>query len=335
MISSGRVLSFPEGEITMSTPSNLNWILLNACGAAYNVAPNTCTYKTDSTYSPNVPYTQNPGVACGGTDDIDVVTVGQVNFASGGSGIIVACRGTLPPSLNDPASVFDWIQDFFAEPTTSTTAPYNLPGQVHSGFLDATKTVAGQVATLVKNLNPGPNNPVYVTGHSKGGGVASLLAYVLSQNMGIPNVQPLVTFASPKPGDAGFQAGFQSVLSQTRFENYDDIVPLLPPSTSFISLVVSVLKLIPYIGQELAKLFQEAENWNYVAVGSQEFVTSNFQIVPNYSVELQTLDVVWEFGTDLYHEDFSSFAEAHSLAPGGGYNSALKPAQAAEAAAGA
>jgi hypothetical protein len=147
-------------------------------------------------------------------------------------------------------------------------------------------------------------------------------------------VQPLVRFASPKPGDTTFQTGFQSVLSQTRYENYDDLVPLLPPSTSFISLVDAVLKLIPYIGQELAQLFQSAENWNYVPVGSQEFITSTFQVQPNYSVEMQTLDVVWEFGSDLYHEDFSSFAAAHSLAPGGGYNSALAPAQAVPAGAG-
>jgi hypothetical protein len=313
-----------------ATPSNLNWILLNASGAAYNVAPDTCTYKPDSIYSPNVPYTQNPSVACGGNDDIDVVTVGQVNFTSSQSGIIVACRGTLPPSLNDPASIYDWIQDFFAKPTTSTNGPYAVPGEVHSGFFNATTAVADQVATLVKGFNPGPDNPVYVTGHSKGGGVASILAYILSQNMSIPNVQPLVTFASPKPGDTKFQAGFQSVLSQTRFENYNDLVPLLPPSASFISLVVAVLKMIPYVGQDLANLFQSAEGWNYAPVGTLEFITSSFQLEANYSVALQTLDVVREFGSDLLSENFSSFAAAHSLAPGGGYNTALAPAEVAK-----
>jgi hypothetical protein len=322
-----------------NTPLNLNWILLNACGAAYNVAPDTCTWAPDTVYSPNVPYAQNPGVACGGDVDIDVVTVGQVNFPTSESGvtqpgIVVACRGTLPPSLDDPASVFDWIQDFFAAPMSSTTVPYQVPGQVHSGFFNATKAVATQVQSLVNQLNPGPNNPVYVTGHSKGGGVASILAYILSQNMGIPNIQPLVTFASPKPGDTVFQAGFQSVLSQTRFENYNDLVPLLPPSSSFISLVVAVLKLIPDIGARLAALFEEAENWNYVSVGSQEFITSSFQVQANYPVVLQTLDVVKEFGIDLYNEDFSSFGVAHSLAPGNGYNKGLSPAQAAKATAG-
>src|SRR5215472_10246360 len=147
----------------MSTPTNLNWILLNACGAAYNVAPNTCTFKPDQTYCPNVPYAQNPGVACGGNKDIDVVTVGQANFAAGQNGIIVACRGTLPPALNDPASVYDWIQNFFAEPTSSARGPFKLPGEVHSVFFDATTAVADQVVSLVKGFNPGPNNPVYVT----------------------------------------------------------------------------------------------------------------------------------------------------------------------------
>ena len=317
-----------------TTPTNLNWILLNACGAAYDVAPDTGTYTPDKVYSPNVPYVQNPSVAYGGQDDIDVATVGQVNFGQNQNGIVVACRGTLPPSESDPASLYDWIQDFFAAPTTSTSGPYAVPGQVHSGFFDATTTIADQVASLVKGFNPGPDNPVYVTGHSKGGGVASILAYILSQNMGIPNVQPLVTFASPKPGDTAFQAGFQSVLSQTRFENYDDIVPLLPPSASFISLVVSVLKLIPYVGQELAELFEKAQSWNYAAVGSQEFVNSSFQLVPNYPVELQTMDVVWEFGKDLYNENFASFAAAHSLAPGSGYNNALAPSTTAAAGAG-
>jgi hypothetical protein len=202
---------------------------------------------------------------------------------------------------------------------------------LHRGFFNATTAIADRVASLVKGFDPGPNNPVYVTGHSKGGGVASILAYILSQNMGIPNVQPLVTFASPKPGDASFQAGFQSVLSQTRFENYDDIVPLMGPSANFISVIVSVLKLIPSVGQDLARLFQSAEGWNYAPVGAQQFITSNFQLVPDYSVGLQTLDVMREFGSDLYKQNFSSFAAAHTLAPGGGYNTALAPAEVAKA----
>ena len=111
--------------------------------------------------------------------------------------------------------------------------------------------------------------------------MASIAAYILSQNLGIPNVQPLVTFASPKPGDVNFMGGFQKVLTQTRYENYNDFVPLLPPDTEFIDLVVSVVSLIPVIGVKIAKLFESAENWDYVPVGSQLFIDSNFNVIPN------------------------------------------------------
>jgi hypothetical protein len=136
-------------------------------------------------------------------------------------------------------------------------------------------------------------------------------------------VQPLVTFASPKPGAINFMGGFETVLSQTRYENYNDIVPLLPPTTEFIDLVVAVVNLIPYVGQKLAALFKSAENWDYVPVGSMEFVTSTHQVISNETVEAQIWDVTKEFGEDLWTEDFSSFGVAHSLLPGNGYNSGI------------
>lgn len=295
-----------------------NCVLLNACGAAYNIAPGTCTYTPDKIYSPKAAYTQGPQTACGGTNLINAATVGQTE-----SGIIVAFRGTLPPCENDPDSLFDWLQDFFAEPATCTTGNFKVPGQVHSGFYHATTSIIEAVQALVTGYKPGPDNPVYVTGHSKGGAMASIGAYILSENLGVPNVQPLITFASPKPGDINFMGGFQKVLGQTRYENYNDIVPLLPPSTEFIDLVVAVVNLIPYVGQKLAALFKSAENWNYVPVGPMQFITSAFQVISNETVEAQIWDVTKEFGEDCWSEDFSSFGVAHSLLPGNGYNSGI------------
>ena len=52
--------------------------------------------------------------------------------------------------------------------------------------------------------------------------------------MNVPNVQPVVTFASARPGDPAFRTGYEAVFQQTRYENYDDIVPLMPPSLDFI-----------------------------------------------------------------------------------------------------
>src|SRR5208283_2594802 len=58
----------------------LNCILLNACGAAYNVKPGTNIYAPDTVYSPNVPYTADPQVAAGGEVFINVATVGKCPF---------------------------------------------------------------------------------------------------------------------------------------------------------------------------------------------------------------------------------------------------------------
>ena len=299
-------------------PANLNCILLNDCGAAYNILPNTCTYVADQVYSPNVPYTKDQQTACGGTDLINAATVGQCPF-----GIVVAFRGTLPPTDNDPDSLFDWLQDFFAVPTSCTSGPNKIPGQVHSGFFDATTSIIQTVATLVKGLNPAADNPVYITGHSKGGAMASIGAYILAENLGIPNVQPLVTFASAKPGDINFHGGFQKFFDQTRYENYQDIVPLLPPANEFIDLVVATVQLIPRVGTKLATLFQSAEDWNYVPVGELKFITSSFQVITNESLDAQIWDVVKEFGEDLLKANFFSFVRAHILNPGNGYNSGV------------
>jgi len=308
----------------MSTPppANLNCILLNACGAAYNIAPGTCTYVSKPPYSPNVPYTQDPQTACGGEGLINAATVGQCPF-----GIVVAFRGTLPPSLNDPDSWLDWLQNFFAVPTSCPSGPNRVPGQVHSGFFNATASIIQKVHTLVSGYNPGPENPVFVTGHSKGGAMASIAAYILSQNLGVPNVQPLITFASARPGDAGFKTGFENVLSQTRYENFKDIVPLLPPDLDFIQGVINhpgfgLIRLTD-VGNRLAHMLDSARDWNYVPVGTMLFITSNFQVIDNESVAEQTLDVVEEFIEDIVRRNFSSFAKAHSLLPGNGYNTGV------------
>ena len=301
----------------MSTaPSHLNCILLNACGAAYNIAPNTCTYTPDTTYSPNVPYTADPQTACGGDGKINAATVGQCPF-----GVVVAFRGTLRPSATDPNSWLDWLQNFFEIPASIPSGPNRVPGQVHSGFFNAAASLIQDVYNLVTALNPGPDNPVFVTGHSKGGAMASIAAYILSQNRGVPNVQPVVTFASPRPGDTAFRDGFEAVLSQTRFENFDDVVPLVPPSIEFIEpMLNNPLLMASDPKGKLRHMLQSAEDWNYVPVGNMLFITEDFQVIDDEDVTAQQLAVVTEFVIDLtVRKDFVSFVDAHVLDTNNGY----------------
>ncbi len=304
--------------MTPAATTSLNFRLLCACGSAYDIAPGGCVYTPDTLYSSVVGYTGTPQPICGGTDSINACLVGQ-----NADGIIVAFRGTLRPSLKDPQSFLNWLEDFFDVPKS---AP-NVPGQVHSGFYDATMSIVARVAAAVQSLNPGPSKGILVTGHSLGGAMASIGAYILSQTYHLP-IQQVVTFASPRPGDVAFRTGYQAVINnQVRYENFDDIVPLLPPSVPFIGAVAAALALFPEIGKDLAALFKSAEDWNYVPVGSELFIESDrHTIISNESEASQTWDVVVEIGEDFRRLDFSSFVAAHVLDKEDGYYQALSAA---------
>ncbi|MGH6899729.1 MAG: lipase family protein [Geminicoccaceae bacterium] len=302
----------------MPPPSvTLNCRLLCACGCAYYIDPITGRYapppSSRDRSSPVVGYEATPTPFEGGPDQIDAVLVGE-----NPDGIIVACRGTLPPSLHSTASMLDWLDDFTCEPES---AP-GLPGKVHTGFYDAVHALIGPVIDHVKQLNPTHTKQVYVTGHSKGGAMASIAAYLMHASQ-IPIAQ-VVTFASPKPGDSAFQASYQQVIgNQLRYENYDDLVPLLPPSDDFIELLADL--------PEIGKLFKKCENWDYQPVGTLAYIERpkrDYRVIGDEP--LLMTERLWhlagEIVEDLRHDDFSSFAEAHTLACGYGYISGTCPA---------
>src|SRR5579864_1617372 len=140
----------------MASSTSLNFRLLCASGCAYDIAPGACAYRPDSAYSPVVGFKNTPVAICGGFESINACLVGE-----NADGIVVAFRGTLPPSLQDPQSLVNWLQDFFDVPKSAA----NVPGQVHSGFYDATMAVIAGVADAARSLNPGPAKKILVTGH--------------------------------------------------------------------------------------------------------------------------------------------------------------------------
>ncbi len=84
--------------------------------------------------------------------------------------IIVAFRGTLPPTSNSPDQrqvLLDWLGDLDA----FLVAGADLPGLVHQGFLGALDALWPDVANAIT-----PGKTLYFTGHSKGGAIANLAA---------------------------------------------------------------------------------------------------------------------------------------------------------------
>ena len=297
----------------MSLP--LNCTLLCASGAAYDINSATGQYKGDPVFSKAVAYSTDPTPIT--ADQINACLVGQ-----NASGIIVAFRGTLPSTESD--SYLDWVQDLFLEPVTYK----GLPGKVHDGFLEAVNMILPQVVSAVSSLKPSATNPVYITGHSKGGGMAPIAAYLMRQGAGIP-VKQVMTFAAPKSGDQGFQTGYESVFkNHIRYENYGDLVPLLPPPDEFISLLAKAVAFIPDIGTELAKLITEAAGWDYRPVGAELFIESAFygyQINTNETAPGQILDLIWNLGQNL-GSWATALENAHGLGCGNGYMNGNCPA---------
>jgi Lipase (class 3) len=306
----------PRREATMSPPSvTLNCRLLCACGCAYNIDPGTGRYQPPpgDRFGPVAEYLAAPTPISGGDDAIDACLVG-----ANADSVIVAFRGTLPPSWQSWPSVLDWLQDLLCEPESRP----NLPGEVHTGFYDATSAIIADVAAAVKRLNPNGTKPVYVTGHSLGGAMASIGAWIMQAQPYAIKIAQVVTFASPKPGDGAFKTAYEKVFTNhVRYENYDDLVPLLPPADDFIKAVAE----IPVIGE----LFKQAEDWDYQPVGTLSYIESaanDYRVVPDCSMAERLGDIAFELAKDIYDEDFSSFGNAHSCRCGFGYMSGTCPA---------
>ena len=291
------------GSIAIS----LNATLMCAGGTAYGISE-TGVYASMKPFNDAIAYAPDPVPVCGGL--INACLVGQTS-----DGIIVAFRGTVAKDWKD------WLQDCMIEPV----AVPGLPGRVHKGFYDAVNSVMDRVIAAVRALKPSADNPVYVTGHSKGGGMAPIAALLL-KNAGI-DVRQVVTFAAPKSGNVEFKNGYEAVFNNhLRFENYGDLVPLVPASASSGALG-RIIERIPNLGPELRDSLAQAAAWNYAPVGTQKFIESpgrKYEVRTNVPEIEQVTDFVFNLAPHI-GQPIPTLTEAHVLVCGKGYMTAVCP----------
>lgn len=247
-------------------------------------------------------FVENPYIVV--SAQIEAAMVGKTS-----SEIIIAFRGTLPPALNWD-SFFDWLQDFWAKPESNI----NLPGEVHSGFLLAVISLADGINDAVKALDPNGSLPIYVTGHSKGGGMAPI-ATMYFKNLFQMQISQTITFAGPNPGDADFCNSYNSTYpNDLRYENYLDIVPLLPPDAEFIDS----LEAIPDLPTSFINLLNEAKGWDYETVGTLQYIDAEGVAKSYSSIEADLLLPVRisEIVEKIVTLDFSAIGDAHHASCG-------------------
>ncbi len=307
-------------NVEASTTTTIACRMLAAANAAYYI-DGTGTFtppNSDPIYNA-VGWTTAPTPIVG-TSGVDSQDLNACLAGTSGDGVVVAFRGTMP--LTDPLTfeeMLDWFQDFLMEPySDSTIQSWGAGVEVHAGWWDAVLSIATALDTQLANLKPTTGN-FYFVGHSKGGPMATLAAMrycVLNPHAAPPVVY---TFASPRPGNAAFATAFQNQkITQYRYENYQDIAPLFPPSASDVtSTLIPALELAKDFGKidaiwesMLVAMLNVVAGWNYTSVGTGYFIPQGGSPIGPTNSSDQWDDI---FDT-LLNGNYDAIAQAHCAA---------------------
>jgi hypothetical protein len=287
-------------------PISLTGRLLCAAQQTYEINVSGPAPNSPATPAPPpsglVGWVDAPACLVSGDDGISAVMVGHT-----ASEIIVAYRGTEPfDSLDHERMILDWLDDL----AVPLVASPNVQGSVHAGFSHAVDELWSWLLTTLAALPKGL--PLYVTGHSKGGGMANIAAVKLVAAGYTPFV---CTFEAARCGDPDFAAGYGAkVTHATRYEYQDDIVPLLPPGDTFLPF----FRLLP-----LANLALGLALPNYVPVGDLRYINWQDQIVADSPIlEAQRIAHMM---AELGSLNCGRVIDDHSIAPGSGAASVICP----------
>jgi triacylglycerol lipase len=157
---------------------------------------------------------------------------------------IIALRGT--------QTEFEWVLDATL-PQVPVPLGWFKGGEfelafVHLGFLSVFAMLADQILEAAGQFNP--NVPCLVTGHSLGGALAVLASPTLLFQSGLRLQIQMYNFASPRVGNKAFVNAYNLLVPESyRVVNLADMVPMLPPSQTF-------LWEYDHVGEELSFLNQ-------------------------------------------------------------------------------
>jgi triacylglycerol lipase len=157
----------------------------------------------------------------------------QCYVCSSPTAIVCAFRGSECPNTLDGFK--DWLltnaRNFLVLPEGRAGTDFAAAGvgaRFHRGFVEALGELWDSFFKAVDAEFSKKERPVFVTGHSLGGGMAVLAAWRLQRQM-IP-VQQVYTFGAPMVGNAAAAEAFAKEFPGRifRFVDYRDLVPKLP-----------------------------------------------------------------------------------------------------------
>ncbi|NEP61288.1 MAG: lipase family protein [Symploca sp. SIO2G7] len=206
--------------------------------------------------------------------------------------IVLAFRGS--------QEIRDWYTNFSTQLRKFTirregqTAISSYKGRVHTGFFLGWASIEKEVLAQMKHwqeaLKPGKTlPPLFVTGHSLGGALATMAAASLQDN-NMP-VAGLYTFGQPRVGDLSFTRHLNTTLEGKvfRFINNNDVVPHVP---------------IPFSLRNPTRL--------YAHLGTVKYFNSKGTLVANYKAINRVLDGLIGLVKSLFESGFDLISD-HSM----------------------
>ena len=102
--------------------------------------------------------------------------------------------------------------------------------QIHQGFSTAYRAIAPRLLTVLQNLVKAKRRPVFITGHSLGGALATVCSLDLFVTLGLTRREIFVsTFGAPRVGNRPFRQLYDSVVPiHWRIVVGPDVVAKLP-----------------------------------------------------------------------------------------------------------
>jgi hypothetical protein len=287
--------------------TTLDGRLLCASVCAYSIQDDQSIAKCPP-YDQTVAFIGTPKTFTDGPSKINACIVGR-----NADGVVLAFRGTLPPgSPNHEQTIRDWFNDFHA-----LLVPANgISGLVHEGFWKALDSLWPRLSREVTDQLAG--RKLYITGHSKGAGMANLAAMRFAAEKGIKAI--VRTFAGPHPGSEAFARGYNAtILDSIRYEYADDIVPHVPPSLPFRHMFQTV----PFFFEKPDLAVKIAEELDYTSVGTLQFINWDEIVVPDSAMlRFRRFESLAKL---LVRGGFETIVNDHACRCGSGYASAVCP----------
>lgn len=170
--------------------------------------------------------------------------------------LVLSFRGTETDSLRD-----------IKADATAKIIKCETQGMIHKGFYDAYNLIRKDIEIAI-NKPEFNTKPLYITGHSLGGALATVATKFIYHKGGLA---ACYTFGSPRVGNDDWINNIKTPIH--RLVNAADCVTMLPPGDALVSISTFVFKFLPGPGYNIATWLKNNFG-GYIHAGNMRYLTN-------------------------------------------------------------